>query len=130
MGFTTAVTTCFRKYVNFSGRARRSEYWYFALYSILAAVAAQIVDRFVDPPAGDMPYAVGIVYLVVVLANFLPSLAVMVRRLHDTNRSGWWFLIVLVPLLGAILLIVWFCTKGTEGDNRFGPNPKASALAA
>jgi len=125
MNFQTAITTCFRKYVDFGGRARRSEYWFFALYSILAAVAAQIVDRFVDPPAADVPYAVGIVYIVVVLANFLPGLAVTVRRLHDTNRSGWWFLIVLVPLLGAILLIVWFCTKGTKGDNRFGPDPAA-----
>jgi uncharacterized membrane protein YhaH (DUF805 family) len=127
MGFTTAVTTCFGKYVTFTGRARRSEYWFFALYSLLAGVAAMILDKFIDPPAADVPYAVGIVYLVVVLANFLPGLAVMVRRLHDTNKSGWWWLIVFVPFVGAILLIVWFCIKGTEGDNRFGPDPMKAA---
>lgn len=127
MGFTTAVKTCFQKYVTFTGRARRSEYWYFALYAFLAAIAAMIVDHFVDPPAAGVPYAVGIVYVVVVLANFLPGLAVTVRRLHDTNRSGWWFFIALVPFLGVILLIVWYCTKGTKGDNRFGPDPLATA---
>ncbi len=127
MGFTTAVATCFQKYVTFTGRARRSEYWFFALYAVLAGFAAMIVDHFVDPPAAGVPFAVGIVYGVVLLVNFLPGLAVTVRRLHDTNRSGWWFFIVLVPFLGAILLIVWYCTKGTKGDNRFGPDPVATA---
>ncbi|MDE2134016.1 MAG: DUF805 domain-containing protein [Alphaproteobacteria bacterium] len=127
MGFTTAVATGFQKYVTFTGRARRSEFWFFTLYAFLAAVAAMVVDRFVDPPAAGVPYAVGIVYIVVVLVNFLPGLAVTVRRLHDTNRSGWWVFIALVPFLGAILLIVWYCTKGTQGDNRFGPDPRATA---
>jgi uncharacterized membrane protein YhaH (DUF805 family) len=64
------------------------------------------------------------------LAGFLPSLGVMVRRLHDVNRSGWWWLIALIPFVGAILLIVWEATDGTPGDNRFGPNPKSAPPAA
>jgi len=127
MGFTTAITTCFQKYVDFNGRARRSELWFFVLYSILAAIVASIADRFVDPPAAGALFTIGIVYGLVMLVNFLPGLAVEVRRLHDTNRSGWWILIALVPFLGAILLLIWFCFKGTQGDNRFGPDPVKAA---
>jgi len=123
MGFTTAVTTCFQKYVDFNGRARRSEYWWFVLFVILAAIVATILDHIIDPPPAGVPFSIGIVYGLVVLACFLPGLAVEIRRLHDTNRSGWWLLIAFVPFLGALLLLIWFCFKGTAGDNKYGADP-------
>jgi uncharacterized membrane protein YhaH (DUF805 family) len=125
MDFTTAVSSVLSKYVGFQGRARRSEYWWWALASFLIALVAEVLDRFVDPaPPGAVLY-LGLIYKLTALALFLPSLAVGVRRLHDTDRSGFWFFIALVPIVGAILLLVWFCMKGTSGTNRFGPDPTA-----
>ena len=129
MDFMTAVKTCFSKYVTFSGRARRSEYWWWVLFVWVVSMGLSIVDsvlfgNVVTGPGSfyastDNAILSGIFSLVV----FLPGLAVAVRRLHDTDRSGWWLLIVLIPLVGWILLIVWFATEGTEGENRFGPDP-------
>lgn len=122
MDFMTAVRTCLSKYVDFSGRARRSEYWYFALFSFLVSA----VTTFLDVALGtdyEGPTSGGLVNTVASLALFLPSLAVGVRRLHDTDRSGWWILIGIIPIIGWILLIVWFCTD-SKPDNAYGPNPK------
>jgi uncharacterized membrane protein YhaH (DUF805 family) len=126
MDFMTAVRTCLSKYVDFSGRARRSEYWYFALFNVLVSVVTSIVDTVIgtdfDNGSG------GLLSSIASLALLLPSLAVGVRRLHDTDRSGWWILIGLIPIIGWILLIVWFVTD-SKPDNQYGPNPKnASAL--
>lgn len=122
MDFVTAVKTCLAKYVGFSGRARRSEYWYFFLFTFIVTLAATIVDVVLgtDAALGGN----GVVGTVVSLALFLPSLAVGVRRLHDTDRSGWWMLIGLIPIIGWILLIVWYCTDTKPGDNKYGANPK------
>lgn len=120
MDFWTAVKTAYSKYVTFKGRAPRSEYWYFVLFCMLVAIVASILDF------GLFGHN-GVFYLIVTFANFLPSLAVAVRRLHDADRSGWWFLIVFVPLIGAIVLIVWFCMRGTPGVNRFGDDPLGQA---
>ena len=117
MDFQTAVRTCLNKYVGFSGRARRSEYWYFALFAFLVSCGAGILDAAIFQ--GEKS-AFG---SLASLAFFLPTLAASVRRLHDTDRSGWWYLIVLVPIVGFILLIVWFSNRGTVGTNRFGPDP-------
>jgi uncharacterized membrane protein YhaH (DUF805 family) len=148
-----------RKYATFSGRARRAEYWWFYLFTILLSIATSIVDAVIGFPA---------VNILATLAIIIPSLAVGVRRLHDTNRSGWWLLApigVLIPTYGvaiamglggalgglagsgaaagagfggavivliigglavlaiSILLLVWFCSRGTEGPNRYGPDP-------
>ncbi len=102
-------------YVNFSGRARRSEFWYFILFNMIAAIAMMIVD-----------YMIGmtILYPLYILGAFLPGLAVAVRRLHDTDRSGWWYLIGLIPLIGTIILIVFWAQDSTPGMNMYGPNPK------
>ena len=116
MGFQSAITTCLNKYVGFQGRAMRSEYWYFVLFIIIV----DIVTYGIDAAILGRP----ILYSIAALALLLPSLAVSVRRLHDIDRSGWWLLISLVPLIGAILLIVWFCTKGSLGANRFGEEPR------
>jgi len=123
MGFMTAVTTCYGKYVTFTGRARRSEFWWFFLWTILVAIVASIIDHVVDPPPAGVPYSVGIVYGLFMLINLLPGLAVEIRRLHDTNHSGWWLFICLVPILGFLLLLYWFIIGGTSGDNKYGPDP-------
>lgn len=123
MDFMTAVRTCLSKYVDFSGRARRSEYWYFALFSFLVGIVTNVIDAVIGTDY-DGATSGGLVNTVAGLALFLPTLAAGVRRLHDTDRSGWWILIGLIPIVGWILIIVWFCTDSKAGDNRFGPNPK------
>ena len=108
-------------YANFNGRARRSEYWYFTLGNIILAIIAMILDRTLGI-AGGMGY--GPIYGLVALATIVPSIAVGVRRLHDVNKSGWFYLIALVPIIGAIWLLVLFCTEGTAGTNQYGTDPK------
>ena len=122
MDFMTAVRTCLSKYVDFSGRARRSEYWYFALFSFLVSLVTGFVDSILgtDYDTGSG----GLINTVAGLALFLPGLAAAVRRLHDTDRSGWWVLIGLIPIIGWILIIVWLATDSKAGDNQYGPNPK------
>jgi uncharacterized membrane protein YhaH (DUF805 family) len=116
MNFGEAIKSGFSKYVTFSGRACRSEFWYWTLFAILVAIAASIIDReLVDTDTGLVQPLTG-------LALFLPGLAVGIRRLHDIDRSGWWFLIVFT-IIGLVVLIAWNCIKGTTGPNRFGPDP-------
>jgi len=112
-----------RKYVTFSGRAPRKEYWMFTLVYLIIAIVAGAIDTFVFGASGE---SVGILGLVVVLAHLLPGIAVTIRRLHDTNRAGWWILIAFVPLLGAILLLVFMIFGSDEGSNDYGPNPYAA----
>ncbi|WP_237217291.1 DUF805 domain-containing protein, partial [Falsiroseomonas oryziterrae] len=120
MNFQDAVRTCLQNYVTFSGRARRSEFWFFILFNLLVQVVAAILDSFL----GDT----GIMGAIASLALFLPGLAVSVRRLHDTGRSGWWVLLGLVPLVGIIVLIVWYANRGEDGPNRFGPDPRGGVV--
>ncbi|MFD2941191.1 DUF805 domain-containing protein [Flavobacterium notoginsengisoli] len=112
----------FENYATFSGRARRSEYWYYTLATIIISIVLGIIDSllgfsFLDGDAGVLR---GIYSLLV----FLPGLAVMVRRLHDVGKSGWFFLVVLIPLAGVIWLLVVLCTEGEHGSNQYGPDPK------
>ena len=116
MSFTTAIKTCFQKYVDFSGRARRSEYWYFSLFTTLLSMVAGILFG-----------AESIFVSLASLAVFLPGLAVTCRRLHDIGKSGWWMLIAFVPLVGIILLLVWECKDSAPGTNAYGANPKEAA---
>src|SRR5579872_1272624 len=106
MGFGQAISSGFSNYVNFSSRACRSEYWFWALFVVLAEIVTVIIDAVIGAHV-----TLGIFGLVV----FLPGLAVSVRRLHDLDRTGWWFLLIFIPLIGAIILLIWFCTKGTNG---------------
>ena len=117
MGFGEAVRTCFSKYVTFSGRARRPEYWYWVLFGVLVAIVAGILDAVIFGANS------GVFSGLSSLALLLPNLAVTVRRLHDTDRSGWWMLILLLPFVGAVVLFVFMCLRGTAGLNRFGPEP-------
>ena len=108
---------CWKKYATFSGRARRKEYWLFVLFNAIACFVAAFLDGLLG---------LGIIYLLYCLAAFLPSLAVCVRRLHDTNRSGWWVLIGLVPIIGGIWLLILMVLDSTPGANNYGDNPKAA----
>lgn len=120
MDFFQAVRVCFSKYATFQGRAQRSELWWFALFSF----AGQVVLSFVDMAAfNGGPEGVGVFSAIFSLALLLPSISVGVRRLHDTDRSGWWVWIALVPLVGWIVLLVFYLLKGTNGANRYGPDP-------
>ncbi|MFY1696449.1 DUF805 domain-containing protein [Solwaraspora sp. WMMA2101] len=122
MSFTDAVRSVFTQYVGFSGRARRSEYWWFALFSLLVGIVTSILDTALGTNFEDSTN--GVIGLLVSLALLLPSLAVAVRRLHDTDRSGWWILIGLIPIIGWIVLLVFYVQNGTPGPNRFGSDPK------
>ncbi len=121
MGFSDSVGSCLSNYATFSGRAPRSEYWYFVLFQVLANMVANMID-----------YATGshLVGALTDLVLILPSLAVAVRRLHDIDKSGWWLLIGLIPVIGWLLVIYWACTKGTLGPNRFGPDKLPSPFGA
>lgn len=114
MNMMQAVGACFSKYVTFSGRARRAEYWWFTLFNVIVGL---LLGALSEDLAG-----------IYSLAVFLPSISVMVRRLHDIGRSGWWFWIGLIPVVGAIILLVWHATKGNIGPNIYGDDPLEESL--
>ena len=127
MSFTAAIKSFWSNYATFKGRARRSEYWYIQLFLVLTNLAVAAidlvlmngdVDRFVANGGG------GIVGLVWILVTIVPALAVLVRRLHDTGKSGWWILIGLVPFVGTIVLFVFSVLDSDAGANRYGESPK------
>lgn len=130
MNLQQAIKSCFNKYVTFSGRAARSEYWFWTLFTFIGALIASFIDGalFAGNTIGSSGN--GPIYLIFVLAILLPGLAVSVRRFHDIDRSGWWLLTFLIPLLGIILMLIFFTKKGTTGDNRFGPDPLGGVAAA
>ena len=132
MDFQTVLRTFWKRYRDFRGRSRRSEYWLIQLFLVVTNIAVAIidlalmgwdVDRFVANGGG------GIVGLVWILVTIVPALAVLVRRLHDTGKSGWWALVGLLPLVGAIVLLVFTVTDSTPGENKFGLSPKESSDA-
>jgi uncharacterized membrane protein YhaH (DUF805 family) len=112
----------FENYANFNGRARRSEYWYFALMSLIITILATILDSALGINFDPLPY--GYLYFIYAIAVLIPGLAVSVRRLHDVGKSGWFYFIVLIPIIGAIWLLVLFFTEGDQGENDYGPDPK------
>lgn len=118
MNMTEAVKTCFTKYFTFSGRARRSEFWWFALFLTIAGFGTSFLDNifFGLSPISDIGPFNGLFNL----ATLVPAFSVGARRLHDKGRSGWWQLLLLLPLIGLIILIVWWASKGDKGSNRFG----------
>ncbi|MCL5733579.1 MAG: DUF805 domain-containing protein [Patescibacteria group bacterium] len=145
-----------KKYAVFSGRARRKEYWMFVLFNVIFAIIASIIDSII----GIKVYRFGLIYILYILAVLIPSLAVGVRRLHDTGRSGWWLLLALAPTIASTIIIIsalifglvsviglaigigfvaiigfiWFIVlmalNGNPGDNKYGPDPKAVVAAA
>ncbi len=116
-----------KKYAVFSGRARRKEYWMFVLFNFIFGVVLTIIDRVAGLHIGT---SLGVLSFIYGLALIIPGLAVIARRLHDTNRTGWWILIGLIPFVGAIILIVFAALDSQPGENQYGPNPKANVNVA
>ena len=111
-----------KNFADFNGRARRKEYWMFTLFNMIFAVVAIILDSILGIGFEGIGY--GPLYLIYTLVVFIPGLAVLVRRLHDVGKSGGMFFIVLIPLIGAIWLLVLILTESNPGENKYGPNPK------
>jgi uncharacterized membrane protein YhaH (DUF805 family) len=112
-----------KQYTDFNGRARRTEYWMYLLFNIIFLFAAAILDNILGLKfSPEIPY--GFIYIIYALAVFIPGLAVTVRRLHDVDKSGWFVLIAFIPLVGAIWLLILYCTEGIPGTNQYGVNPK------
>jgi uncharacterized membrane protein YhaH (DUF805 family) len=131
MGFGAAVRSAFSQYGKFGGRARRAEFWWFVLFVWLVSAGTSILDAAIfgptvwtsaDRTSVTVDYS-GPINSLWGLAVFLPSISVSVRRLHDLSRSGWWWWLWLVPVVGWIVLLIWFASRGTEGPNRFGADP-------
>lgn len=125
-----------RQYADFSGRARRTEYWMFTLFNIIFALLTMAIDNllgitfsFSGVDGTPVPFFYGYIYVLYNLFILLPSLAVGVRRLHDVGKSGWMMLVALIPLVGGIWLLVLFCTDSQSGPNKWGANPKEEPLA-
>ena len=108
-----------KKYAEFNGRARRTEYWMFCLINFIIGFVLGFVEGIIGTGS--------VLLIIYSLAVMIPSIAVSIRRLHDTNRSGWWLLITLIPFIGGIILIIFTAQDSQAGDNQFGPNPKAVA---
>ena len=107
-------------YANFNGRASRQEYWMFILFNFIFTIVVGFIDGFLS---------LGFLSLLYVLAILIPGLAVLVRRLHDVNKSGWWFFIIFIPIIGAIWMLILLCTDGNPGENSYGPSPKAAPVS-
>ena len=110
-----------KNYAGFSGRARRQEFWMFVLVNFVISIVLSIIDLAIGTRTNS---GVGLLSTIYSLAVLIPSIAVAFRRLHDTDRSGWWILIGLVPCVGFIILIVFYAMEGNRGDNQYGPDPK------
>lgn len=113
MGFTESVRTCLTKYASFSGRASRPEFWWYSLFFALCQLVIYLVIIITNSAIPEIFF----------LALILPSLAVQVRRLHDSGRSGWWILIGLIPYLGAIILLIFACQSSVPVTTQYGPPP-------
>lgn len=123
MGFFEASKHCMSKWITFSGRAQRSEFWWFALFYLIASIVFQVAMTVAAAGGSTAGMVIGLASLIPLIFLLVASISVSVRRLHDKDKSGWWYWISLVPIVGAILLLVWFCQRGTAGPNRFGTDP-------
>jgi uncharacterized membrane protein YhaH (DUF805 family) len=121
MTFGEAVRSGFDHYVKFDGRASRPAFWWWVLFAVLVTVGANIIDLAIGAPVFSAIVGLGLL---------LPNLSVSIRRLHDTDRTGWWVLIWLIPLIGWIVLLVFYLQQGDAGENRFGPPPTAAPAPA
>jgi uncharacterized membrane protein YhaH (DUF805 family) len=123
---------CLKNYANFKGRARRKEFWMFALFNLLLAMIFLGLDNLLGttiklnlPGQGETPFPYGYLYLAYGLSTFIPSLAVTVRRLHDIGKSGWWYFVAFIPCLGIFPIFYFMVKAGEVGENQYGPDPKA-----
>ena len=138
MGFIEAVKYNFQHYADFKGRAQRSQYWWWALFVLITTAILNTIDgaagwnivQLPDMNGSTVPtqiYGGGVLATIWGLALLIPNIAVAVRRLHDTGKSGWWFLLNLLCCIGSIILIIWYILPGNKGDNRFGADPLAGS---
>jgi uncharacterized membrane protein YhaH (DUF805 family) len=132
MSFADAIRTVYGKYVDFSGRARRSEYWWWTLYMLIVGGIVATIESWLGLGFGTVEsvdgaymaaYQGGPLTAIWGLAHLLPGIGVAVRRLHDTDRSGWWLLIAFIPVVGILVLLYFYVSRGDAGQNRFGPAP-------
>ena len=114
-----------KKYAVFSGRARRKEYWFFVLFNIIVSIILAVIDGVTGTL--DSESGMGLLGLIYTLAILIPALAVSVRRLHDTGRSGWWLLILLIPLIGTIVILIFMVQDSKPEENQYGPSPKTAS---
>lgn len=114
----------FRKYAVFNGRSRRAEYWYFVLFNLIVGLVLAAIDALLGTFSASAN--IGLLSGIYSLAVIIPTIALTVRRLHDTDRTGWWVLINLVPFIGSIVILIFALLDSTPGSNRFGPNPKGA----
>ena len=121
MNFTEAVTSVFTNYATFSGRARRSEYWYFFLFNFIVNLVLNTLSRLTHGSA-----IIAIISVIYSLAVLVPSLAVVWRRLHDLGKSGAYFFFIFIPLAGPFILLYWLCQDSQPGESEYGPNPKGN----
>ena len=119
MTFIESIITCYKKIFNYSGRASKSEYWWFQLYFVLVTIL-----MFITVENENVSYDVSRIIFFLHLFNNLPIFSAGVRRFHDINRSGWTFLAVLIPIIGTIWVLILFAEDGSKGKNKFGPKPK------
>jgi len=123
--YVELYTGVLKKWNVFSGRARRREYWMFALMNFIIFVILGVVGGILGQIWGPLATLISVVSALLSLVLIIPNFAVGIRRLHDTNRSGWLFLLALIPLIGVIILLVFFIQEGTSGGNKYGSDPKA-----
>jgi uncharacterized membrane protein YhaH (DUF805 family) len=117
----------FQEYATFSGRARRAEYWYFVLFYLIGIFVTSFLDGMLG--SFSMEAGIGLLSGIFILVHILPSIAVSVRRLHDIGRTGWWYLIIVIPLIGPLVLFI-FSLLDSKEDNQYGPNPKLATAVA
>jgi uncharacterized membrane protein YhaH (DUF805 family) len=123
MNFSEAIQSGFNNYVNFNGRAQRSAFWFWVLFAFLAGLVLSVLDYAIFGSDSFSPLST-----IFAIGTILPNLAVGARRLHDTGRSGWWQLLWFLPIIGFIILLIWFIQQGEAGTNRYGPNPLGGGL--
>ena len=122
MNFLNAVKSYFVRWNDFKTRSSRSEYWWATLFSVLVSLVSELVNVAIASNPSALTLTIAILVLILLIFMMIASLALVVRRLHDIDKSGWWYLLIFT-IIGIIPLIIWFCSKGTEGENRFGENP-------
>ncbi len=136
MGFGDAVKKCLRDWITFSGRAPRSEYWWFVLFNVLVSIVIQVILGGLAAGMGNgggggiVVLILSLIALVVLIYFAIAGISAAVRRLHDKDKSGWFYWLILIPLIGPIILIVWFCQRGTVGPNQYGEDPLGGEGAA
>lgn len=126
MGFVDAIKSCLSKYVDFNGRARRSEYWFWVLFIMIVTIILQLLMVGTMSPDGSTGATFGPLTALIIIFSFgvfLPSIAVSIRRLHDSGKSGWWYLLNLIPF-GSLVVLYFMIVDSEAGANKYGPNPK------